>query len=264
MEDSLDCPVCMTRIRPDQLKAYGICYPHGHTTCESCCKRWIEAKESSCPVCRTGNFCLQTANVLANKLFGLLAATTMFDCKNCTNPIVGSELVAHEATCIAQYDTCPMCKKRCLFETLETHECKFRTIPFDEINLNWNFVFDFYNTDFTPLVLHCDSNNIRLTVTLVKYGAGVKIFVYSLNRKECDPLNLIQVTVEIATDGGGPLGRCMKRKINYSDSNHIPRPNMILPYPWIKDWVSFVSHYECKCGYKNPHARISIKILEQV
>jgi len=263
MEDSLDCPVCLTRTRPDQLKAYGICYPNGHTTCESCCKKWIAAKESSCPVCRSGNFCLQTANVLANKLFGLLAATTMFDCKNCNNPIVGSELEAHEAACIDRYDTCPMCSKKCLFETIVngTHECKFRTIPFDETNLNWNFVFDFYNTDCTPLLLHCDSNNIKLTVTFVKMKDGVKIYVYSLNSSALKDL-MVTTTVKIATDGGGPLGRCMKRNINVSDGNVIARPNMILSNSYIRNWISYVTHYACKCGLKTPHARISIKILE--
>jgi len=158
-----------------------------------------------------------------------------------------------------------MCLKKVLFESLldGTHECKFKTIPFDVTNSNWNFVFDFYETDFTPLLLLGTSNSVKIAVSFARAIDGVRIFVYSLNQKDGDPLRnaLVKVTAEVATDGGGALGRCMKRKFNYTDVELIPRPNLVLCYNRIQSWAAYTNHYTCKCGLSKPHAKITIKVL---
>lgn len=266
MEDSLECPVCLIKIRPEQLKSYGICYPYGHTTCATCCESWLETNDN-CPICREKGFSLQSHNVLVNKIFKMLSDQTMYDCKNCPNQFPGNILSIHESMCNGKYHTCPMCLKRCTYESLldNSHGCFFKQVLYNPEDKDWNFILDLKNPDLTPILLTNVNKTSYICVVFKKATFGVKVFVYWLNREALSPVqnSLVHVHIQVATNGGGPLGRLMKRRFNFIPNKKEPSPNTILLNKWVESWIKYTESFQCKCGYASPHAKITIKVQSE-
>ena len=268
MEIDLECPVCQEKPRPDELGKYGLCHPHGHTTCGKCFESLMKSGNFSCPICRGLDFTGQSHNVLVNTIFKQLSDQTKYNCRYCKTEWQGLHILEHESICNAHTVICPSCNCSTTYESIlaRSHPCKYKIVLAKRAESSWNFILDFNsikNNKMKPALLFHPTKVSQYCVVLKNTEDGLNIYVYWLGKKEgitTDMTNSIVIVSACVYTKAGPLGRARPNPINFMMGDKPAVPNLIILKHWLQDWNLYSDTHKCLCKYKDPHMRISIEL----